>query len=322
MGRDIHKAAAAGRQIGPGPQPRDIDAAIAIHLQEGQQRHIEAPALEIGELLGRGHDGIGIGRAAKGKAQQRHAADGALLYHPGHLAMQALLEQDARHIGRNAKAQVGGMPVRQFHGGAARNHLLGPPGLGLEAGQRLRNLPADGRVVHRLRGLPLIGIDHHMVHQMAGDADIVRPQVAGPDDALDLGDDDATVVACGHRLLQRAQQRAFVLIAQVAALIGRGGAQDGHVGRHSGKEQPVAPVEMLQAHYRMAAGRLVHRAALLCGIDKGAHARLGQHARAPRSRLAVHVEQDAAGDVVGLDLVVHHHAPDRRHGQRGRAAGI
>ena len=48
------------------------------------------------------------------------------------------------------------------------------------------------------------------------------------------------------------------------------------------------------------------------GIDEGVEADLGQHARALGRGLAVHVEQDAGGDVVGGDLVVGDHLPDRR----------
>ncbi len=58
--------------------------------------------------MGRRHDGFGIGRAAELEVEQRNAAHRALLDHPGDLAVQALLEEDARHIGGNAEAEIDG----------------------------------------------------------------------------------------------------------------------------------------------------------------------------------------------------------------------
>ena len=57
-------------------------------------------------------------------------------------------------------------------------------------------------------------------------------------------------------------------------------------------------------------------------IDEGVHADFGQHAGLAGGRVGVHVEEDAAGEVVGLDLVGVDHLPDLRRRHRGRTARI
>ena len=236
--------------------------------------------------------------------------------------MQPLFQQDPGHVGGDAEAQVHRGAVRELQRRAPRDHLLRAPRLVLEGGQRLLDLAADGGVVAGLRGLHLRGVDDDVVDEVAGHVHVVRAQAAFLDHALDLRNDDAAVVARSKGLVEAAEQGPFVLVGEVAAFVGGGRADDGDVG-HDGREvQPVLPVEALLAHHRVPGGGGVHGTALLVGVDEGAHAHLRQHAGAARGRVAVHVEQDAARDVVGLDLVVDDHLPDGRHGQRRRAARV
>ena len=139
----------------------------------------------------------------------------------------------------------------------------------------------------------------------------MRLQRAVFDDALDLGDDDAAIVVRSQRLLQPAEIGAFMLIGQVAALVGRGGADDRDMRRDGRKIEPLLAVELLDAHDRIAGGR-VHRAALMARVGEGVEADLGQHARPLGGRLAMHVEQDAGRDIVGGDRIVADHLPDLR----------
>ena len=106
------------------PSLETLTRAVAVDLQEGQQRRVEAAALEIGELVRRGHDRLGVGGAAELEVEQRHAADRALLDHPGHVAVPALLDQDARHVGRDAEADVDRIAVAQLLRDAPRDDLL------------------------------------------------------------------------------------------------------------------------------------------------------------------------------------------------------
>ena len=113
-----------------------------------------------------------------------------------------------------------------------------------------------------------------------------------------------------------------MLIGQITALVCGGGADDGHVGHDGGEIKPVTAVEVFFAHHGMTRGGFIHRATLLIRIDKSANAHLCQHTRATRRRVSVHIKQDTAWDVVGLNLVINHHAPDGRHWQRRWATRI
>ena len=104
----------------PEGQFRDVDRAAAVDLQEREQRGVEARALEIGELIGRRHEGIGVRRAAEREVEQWHATDGTLLDDPGDIAVQAFLEQDTRHVGRDAETEIdgtAGLKLAARHGG-------------------------------------------------------------------------------------------------------------------------------------------------------------------------------------------------------------
>ena len=118
---DVDKAAGARRHMRTRAELGDVDGALPVDLKEGQQRAIEAGALEVGELIGRGHDRLGIGRAAELEVEQRHAADRSLFDHPGDGAMLAFFDQDARHIGGNAKADIDGVAIAQLLRDAARD---------------------------------------------------------------------------------------------------------------------------------------------------------------------------------------------------------
>ncbi len=86
--------------------------------------------------------------------------------------------------------------------------------------------------------------------------------------------------------------------------------------------QPGLAAKLDARHDRPVGGGRVHRAALADGIDEGVEADLGQHARTPRRHVAMHVEHDAGGNIVGDDAILGDHPPDLGHRQRGRAGGI
>ena len=56
---------------------------------------------------------------------------------------------------------------------------------------------------------------------------------------LDLGDDDAAIVAHAERLIERAEIAAFMFIGKIAALVGGRRADDRDIGNDRRKEQPV-----------------------------------------------------------------------------------
>ena len=193
----------------------------------------------------------------------------------------------------------------------------------LERRQRPEDLAGDRRFVGRMRRLQLVGRDDDDVDQHAGHDDVVRPQRARRGEALDLRDDEAAVVAHRKRLIERPENAAFVLVGEIAALVGGGGADDRDVGNDGREEQPVVAGETRRAR-RSARPRALAFIAQpsRARIDEGVHADLGQHARPLGRRLAMHVEQDAGGHVVGGDRVAADHLPDRRRLGRRRAGGI
>ena len=225
----------------------DVDRAVTVDLQEREQRHVEAAALEIGELLRRRHDRLGVGGAAELEIEQRHAADRALFDHPGHRAVPAFLDQDARHVGGYAETDVDGVAVAQFLRDPARDHFGDAERRGLERRERTEDLARDRRIVGRVGGLLLLGRDDDDVDQNSRHDDVVRAQRSGRGEALDLRDHQAAVVANGERLIERAENAAFVLVGKIAALVGGGGADDRDIGRDGRKEQPVLAGELDRA---------------------------------------------------------------------------
>ena len=128
------------------------------------------------------------------------------------------------------KPMLTAMPSRKLHRHAARDHLLDVQLRHAEGRQRPEDLARYRRVVGRQRRLQLVGRDDDVVDQHAGHTHVMRLQRAVLDDALHLRDDDAAIVARRQRLFEPAEIGAFVLVGEVAALVGGGGADDRDVG--------------------------------------------------------------------------------------------
>ncbi|MOA10915.1 hypothetical protein D3C78_1308250 [compost metagenome] len=103
---------------------RNIDGTVPANFEEGQQRRIKARPLEIGELIGRRHIGVGIRGASEGEIQEGNPADRPLLDHPGHRAMQPFFQQNSRHIRRDAETEIDAAASLKFLRHATGNHFL------------------------------------------------------------------------------------------------------------------------------------------------------------------------------------------------------
>ena len=90
------------------------------------------------------------------EVEQRHAADRTLLDHPGDGAMAAFFQQDARHIGRDAEAEIDRPAGLQLEGDPARDGLGHVEGREAEGLQRAEDLAGDGRVIGGLGRLQLV----------------------------------------------------------------------------------------------------------------------------------------------------------------------
>ncbi len=213
---------------------------MAVDLQERQQRHVEAAALEIGELLRRRHDRLGVGGAAELEIEQRHAADRALFDHPGHGAVPAFFDQDARHVGGDAEADVDGVAVAQFLRDAAGDDLGDAERRRLErstAGGRSRPKSRDrracwwsasGRARRRSRRPECPARRRHAAASEPAAASRLTCAITRP-----------PLLRTRERLIERAENAALVLIGEIAALVGGGGADDRDIGDDGRKEQPV-----------------------------------------------------------------------------------
>ena len=235
--------------------------------------------------------------------------------------MQAFLDQDARHQRRDPEAERRDVARTELHRRAPRDHLLDAERLGLQGGEIDARLARERRIVAGLGRLHLIRIDHDDVDQRAGHVDLAGRDRARRLEAPDLRDHEAAGVARRERQIERAERRRLLGHRDVAAGIGGGAADDRHVRRDRPNVQPLLAVELDDAD-DVLAGRAVHPAAAPARVDEGVEADLGQHPCPARGRVAQEIENQPARQVVGLDRVLQDQPPDRRHGQRRRAARI
>ena len=232
------------------------------------------------------------------------------------------LQQDARHHRADAEAQIGGLPPAQFQRRAPRNHLFDTVFGQRKTAPWPHDLARNRGIIGRFGGLALVGVDHDQVDQMARHMHVMGPERPARRHPLDLRDHQTPVVLCGDRLFQPTQIGALVFIGQVAVFVRRGRANDGDIGDDIRKMQPGVAIEFAPEHDRIGRGAFIHRAAFADRIDEGFQPHLRQHAGTSRARIAVHVEQDARGNVIGRHPVFDHHPPDFRHRQRGRPRRI
>ena len=171
-------------------------------------------------------DRLGVGGAAELEVEQRHAADRALFDDPGHRAVPALLDENSRHVGGNAEADVDRIAVAQLLRHPPRDHLGDVELRRLERRQRAKDFARNGRLVSRVRRLQLIRRDHDVVDEYARHDDVMGAQRAGRRKPLDLGDDNPAVVAHRERLIERPENAALVLVGKVSPFVGRRRAND------------------------------------------------------------------------------------------------
>lgn len=129
---------------------------------------------------------------------------------------------------------------------------------------------------------------------------------------LHLGNDDAAIVAGRKRLVEAAEIGALVFIGEIAALVGGRRADDRHLRRDRLEIKPVLALEGDLLHHRFGSGGRIHGAAFARRVDEGVEPDFGHYAGTLRRRLAMHVEENAGGNIVGCHLVRADHLPDQR----------
>ena len=163
------------------------------------------PPWRYGELVRRRHERVRVLGAPEREPEERDPADRALLDHPGHRAVEPLLEEDPGHERGDAEAEVHGLPVPELLGRTPRDHLLRAPLGELEVGRRRPEVAGRLRQKSRLRRLELIRVDHHRVDEDPRDPDLLRRKRPAAGAALHLGDHDPAVVVGRERLVEDAR---------------------------------------------------------------------------------------------------------------------
>jgi hypothetical protein len=163
-------------------------------------------------------------------------------------------------------------------------------------------LAAQGRVEGDVVAGALPGVDHDGVHPGGRDAHLAGLQGATRQPLGDLHDHLAAV-ARGQGQGLGVEVGGLVLEADVAVLVGGAGAHQGHVHGKGLVAQVFAAVEHDQLG-QIIARALVHAPAALARVAHRAQAHVGEQARAAGADLAQQLAGHAAGQDVGLDLVV------------------
>ena len=213
---------------------------------------------------------------------------------------------------KDAEAEIDRASRLQFLRDTPRNRFLNIEFRQTERIERTENLAGNCRIIKRLCGLLLIGINHDIIHQHARHAHIMRFQRVFLGNAFDLRNNDTAIVARSQRLIQPAEISALMFIGEIAAFIRSCGADDGHMWHDIGEIEPVLTFKTDLFNDRLLTRLVVHRRTLTLGINEGIKPHLGQHARTLGSRLAMHVEQNARRDIIGRNLVIGDHLPDQR----------
>ena len=148
---------------------------------------------------------------------------------------------------------------------------------------------------------------------MAGNAHVMGPQRSTRRNTFDLRDYQTTMIAHGDGLFQTTKIGALMLIRQVSVLIRCRGPQNGDIRHNIRKVQPGFTSKFLPVNNRLGSGRVVHRAALAFGINKGLQPDLGQYTRPPCGHITVHVKQNARWNIIRFNPVLDDHLPDLGH---------
>ena len=243
--------------------------------------------------------------AAKARSARQHAADRARLGGQGDIGREFFLIGDGGDALRSADAEVDDAVGRQFEGGAAGDDLALVEWHFGHAFDRHADFARQRRVVHdavihpvqfrRLR-------DDHAVDQDTGDFHVLGPDRPLLDDALDLRDDDAAIVAGGHGLGEIVEDERLLLHADIAGGVGRGAANKRHVDLGGDVEQPLLALNIV-IFYNIFGGHLIDLGAAETRIDISVKPDLGEQARLSGGAGAVKLRNHPLRQIVAENFV-------------------
>ncbi len=276
---------------------------LGVHFAEAQEGDVQ-PAAGIEIELGGGVDhGGGVAGEAEQLAVQQGAAIGPVLHGLVVAVQVAARRHQLGHRVGDAEAVIDDRALDQFLGCAPRDGLARREGLRRLGRHRTEALARHGRVIGNVVGHGLAGIDDHGVDDGARHPHRTGRQAAELDGRAHLDDHlAARIMGCqGDRV--DIQVGRFLVQADVALRVGEGAADDGRVDGEGLVTEQLPAVDLDHFH-EVFGGPRVQLAALDARVDKGAQADVGKESRPSGADLAVQLHGDAAGQYVGLDLLV------------------
>ena len=249
-------------------------------------------------------NGHGVGGRAELGAAVRHTGNGAGLHGQGHLVGDTLLSGHVGDLFGSAGTQVHDGVLGQLHGCAAGDDLLGVQGNGGDGIHGNAELAGQCAVVRHTQALHVVlnRAYHNGVHIDTGNFDQLGIQRAALNDLLDLDDDLTAGVLGGLGLGGDIQGADLAVDGAVAVLIRIGAAEEAHVDGEALVQQALLTLDIHQL-YQVFLGALVQLAAAVAGVGEGIQAHMGDGADVVGGDVAVHVGDDALGQIIGLDLV-------------------
>src|ERR1700722_5713819 len=126
--------------------------------------------------------------------------------------MPPFLDQDAGHIGGDAKTDVDRVALSELLCNAPCDHFGGVELWRFERRQGPEDLAGDCGLVDGVRRLQLVRSDDDVVDHYARNHDIVRAKSIGCSETLDLRNDNSAVVPDGQRLINWTENPTLVLV--------------------------------------------------------------------------------------------------------------
>src|SRR5215475_2978784 len=221
----------------------DVDAALAVDLDEGQKRQIEASAIVEVELVRLIHYGVVILCRSRIGARQWSATHEALLVGEHDPVDDTLFCRDRSDPRRYAGTEIADRARGEFHSCSAGHDLAMAEWKRLDGGQRASELARIARAAIRRVGLPLGRIDYNVIDDDPGNLDGARRQNTVLCDPLDLHDHDTASASGCLRHGQHFAGDRFLLHADVAVFIGRRAPQDRDVEFQGFEAQPLFAID-------------------------------------------------------------------------------
>ncbi|MEZ5861283.1 MAG: hypothetical protein R3D28_20285 [Geminicoccaceae bacterium] len=191
------------------------------------------------------------------------------------------------------------------------DHLADVEGDRLHAAVGEAQIAGIGRALAGQVGLALLGLDDDVVDDDTRHLDQLARDGAGGRHLFDLGDDDAAMQVGSTGDREVLAEERLVLHRDVAALVGRGAADDRDIDRKAAEEQVLLAPDGDELDQVLGRARALPAAAV-ARVDEGVEPGAGEEAGAAGRHVAAELGEGALRQGVGLDLVGDRHGGEAR----------